>query len=71
MSLRAPNDHVVGAKCYEEKQEELTLSEGSRRSAVEWIVFNENKLKRAEEDGSGGTWHPHYIDYTLALCPGT
>lgn len=69
MFLHASNDHVLSTKRYEEKQEELTLSEESRRSAVEWIFFNENKLKRAE-DGIGGTWHPQYIDYTLAVCPG-
>lgn len=70
MFLQASNDHVLSTKCYEEKQEELTLSEERRRSAVEWIFFNENKLKPAEEDGRGGTLYPQYIDYTLAVCPG-
>ena len=40
------------------------------REGVEWIRFNESKLKGVEEDGREGTRYAQYIDYILAVCPG-
>lgn len=46
----------LGQRCEEQKQKQSKLSEG------EWILSNEYKLKREEEDGSRGTPYSRDID---------